>query len=131
MSWHKQQRRIASHHQEAVQELEGILKGIERSEELITSLRIEMDEVNEKYPAQRTTQQDIDFLTDLLSCAKKKLLLEKQIETLKKRVPAALERVSNVIGDRKAPPSAEMQTELLDMLKNVQHAMEHLDSLVR
>jgi hypothetical protein len=128
---HKQQRRIASHHQEAVEELEGILKGIERSEELITSLRIEMDAVNEKYPAQRTTQQDVDFLTDLLACAKKRLLLEKQIENLKKRVPAVLERVSKVITDRKAPPSAEMQNGLLEMLTRVQHAMEHLDSLVR
>src|SRR4030095_6922541 len=100
MSLHKQQRRIASHHQEAVQELEGILKGIERSEELITSLRIEMDEVNQTYRAHRTTQQDIDCLTDLLSCAKKKRLLEKQTETLKKRVPATLERVSNIISDR-------------------------------
>jgi len=131
MSLHKQERRRVSHHQETVQELEGILKGIERSEELITSLRMEMDDVNENYPAQRTAQQDVDFLTDLLGCAKKRLLLEKQIETLKKRVPAALERVSKVISDPKAPPTPEMHTSLLEMLTRVQHAMEHLDSLVR
>jgi hypothetical protein len=131
MSWHKQQRRSASHHQEAVEELEGVLKGIERSEDLITTLRVEMDAVNSKYPDQRTTQEDVDFLTDLLACAKKKLLLEKQIETLKKRVPAVLEQVSKVITDRKAPPSEEMQVDLLEKLRIVQQAMERLDSLVR
>jgi hypothetical protein len=131
MSWQKQQRRSASHHQEAVEELEGVLKGIERSEGLITSLRVEMDAVTGKYPAERTTQQDVDFLTDLLACAKKKLLLEKQIETLKKRVPAVLEQVSKVITDREAPPSEEMQVDLLEKLKIVQQAMERLDALVR
>jgi hypothetical protein len=131
MSWQKQQRRSAAHHQEAVQDLEGILKGIARGEELLTSLRVEMDEVNRKYPAQRTTQEDVDFLTDLLACAKKKLLLEKQIESLKKRVPAVLESVSNFITDPQSPPSPEMQDELLEMLKNVQQAMERLDAAVK
>jgi hypothetical protein len=131
MSWQKQQRRSAAQHQEAVQDLEGILKGIARGEELLTSLRVEMDEVNRKYPAQRTTQEDVDFLTDLLACAKKKLLLEKQIESLKKRVPAVLESVSNFITDPQSPPSPEMQDELLEMLKNVQQAMERLDAAVK
>ena len=114
-----------------MQELEGILKGIERSEQLLTSLRVEMDEVNQKYPPQRTTQEDVDFLTDLLACAKKKLLLEKQIESLKKRVPSVLETVSRVITDPHAPPTAEMQTELLDLLKVVQQAMERLEAVGR
>lgn len=131
MSWHKQQRRSAAHHDEAVQELEGILKGIERSEQIVVSLRDEMEDVNRKYPAERTTQEDVDFLTDLLACARKKLLLEKQIEVLKRRVPAALERVSQTVTDAKAPPTPEMQCDLLDKLKTVQQAMERLDSAVR
>lgn len=131
MSWHKQQRRSAAHHDEAVQELEGILKGIERSEQIVVSLRDEMEDVNRKYPAERTTQEDVDFLTDLLACARKKLLLEKQIEVLKRRVPAALERVSKTVTDQKAPPTPEMQSDLLGKLKTVQQAMERLDSAVR
>ena len=131
MSWQKQQRRSAAHHQEAVQDLESLLKGIERSEQLLTTLRVEMEEVNRKYPAQRTTQQDVDFLTDLLACAKKKLLLEKQIESLKKRVPAVLESVSKFITDPKSPPTPEMQQGLLEMLKNVQQAIERLDAAVQ
>lgn len=114
-----------------MEDLERILKGIERSEDLLTSLRIEMDEVGRKYPPQRTTQEDVDFLTDLLACAKKKLLLEKQIESLKKRVPEVLEIVSSFITDSEAPPSPEMQGEVLGMLKNVQQAMERLDAAVR
>ena len=130
MSWHKQQRRVTAHHEAAVKDLEGLLKGIERSEQLLTSLRVEMDEVNGKYPAQRNTQQDVDFLTDLLACAKKKLQLERQIQALKKRVPAVLENVSNFIADSKSPPSPEMQAQLLEMLRNVQAAIERLDAAV-
>jgi|EndMetStandDraft_4_1072995.scaffolds.fasta_scaffold272341_2 hypothetical protein len=131
MSLRKQQRRSQSLHQEAVEELQGVLKAIERIEDLIESLQMEMAAVTQNYPAQRTTREDVDFLTDLLACAKKRLLWENQMEALRDRVPNVLEKVAHTINDPKGAPTTEMATGLLTMMQAVKASMERLEAAMR
>ena len=131
MSLRNQQRRSQSLHQEAVEELQGVLKAIERIEDLIESLQMEMAAVTQNYPAQRTTREDVDFLTDLLACAKKRLLWENQMESLRNRVPTVLEKVSRTINDPKGAPTTEMATGLLTMMQAVKASMERLKAAMR
>jgi hypothetical protein len=131
MSLYKQQRRSTALHQQAVEELQGVAKAIERIEELIESLRIEMDAVGHKYPAERTAREDVDFLTDLLACAKKRLLWETQMEALRNRIPVVMEKVSQTINDPKGAPTTEMASGLLEMMQSVKNSMERLDAAMK
>src|SRR5437762_2781060 len=66
--------KIATQEKAIVLELQEIVNDIERSEKTITSLKSDLDEVNAKHASRQTTQDDIHYLEDLLSCAKKKLV---------------------------------------------------------
>ena len=115
--------------QTVLSELNALVKDIERCDKTITGLQSELAAINSKYPVQRTTQQDVAYLTDLLKCAKKKLGWEKQIASLQKRTPLILENMGRLLNDPANPPSEEMRGEMLRALQGVQSAMDRLQSL--
>jgi len=115
--------------QQIISELNALVQDIERCDKTITALQSELAAVNAKYPAQRTTQENVAYLTDLLRCAKKKLGWEKQIASLQKRTPLILENMGRLMNDPHHPPGEEMRAEMLRALQGVQAAMERLQSL--
>jgi len=109
-----------------ISELNELLKDIERCGRIITDLKAELDKVNSRHQGPRTTREDIEYLTGLLACAKAKLAWEKQLASLQKRTPQALERLANLLHDPKNPPAEETRVEMLRVLHQIQSAMEHL-----
>lgn len=114
---------------EALTELEGLVKSIDRGQKMVAELKTEMDAVNSTHQHRKTTREDIAYLEDLLRCAKKKLAWENLMEGLQKRIPATLEKVSGVMNDAKNPPSEEVRGQILALLQQVQVAMEYLEQL--
>ena len=112
-----------------VAELEDITKSIERCEKTICDLAVELDAVNVRHQARKSTREDIDYLTDLLSCAHKKLGWEKQIASLQKRIPALIQEVGAVMNDADHPPGDEMKASTAVALQRVQAAMQRLDQV--
>jgi hypothetical protein len=121
--------KTAAEQKRVILELNHLIDDIARCEKTINELQQELAAVNTKYPAQRTTRQDIDFLTDLLKCANKKLVWEKHIASLQKRIPPLLESMSRVMTDPVNPPAEETKAEMLRVLQGVQSAMEKLQKL--
>lgn len=119
---------FAAKQQQLVTELEALVKDIERCEKTITDLQNELGGVNAQYPSPRSTQQDVAYLTDLLKCANKKLVWEKQVASLQKRTPLLLEKMSSLLDDPKSPPAAETRAEILRALQQVQAAVERLQN---
>jgi hypothetical protein len=124
----KLSQKAALQQQQVALELNALVKEIERCEKTIFELQSDLTTANAKYPSPRTTRQDIDYLTELLKCANKKLVWEKQILSLNKRMPALLERLSAVVADPQNPPSEERRGELMRALQGVQGAMERLQA---
>jgi hypothetical protein len=118
--------KAAEQQQKLVLELEALVKDIARCEKMITDLHQELVAVNATYPSPRDTRQDIGYLTDLLKCANKKLVWEKQIASLQKRAPALLENMSALMADPNNPPPEEVRLQILRALQSVQEAMERL-----
>jgi chromosome segregation ATPase len=114
---------------QVVLDLESLAKSIERCEKTILDLKTELDEVNRRHQNRKTTQEDIDYLTDLLKCAHKKLGWEKQLASLKKRTPAVLQNISTLVNDPKSPPGDEMRAAMLRALEGVQAAMGRLEKV--
>ena len=114
---------------QVVAELETLAKDVERCERTITDLKSELEEVNQKHQARKTTRDDIAYLTDLLRCANKKLTWEKHIASLQKRTPALLEKMAELMNDPHAPPDDSMRDTLLRTLQSVQAAMERLQNV--
>ena len=112
---------------ELLDELEALVKSIDRSEKMITELKTEMEEVKAKHQDRKTTRDDIAYLEDLLACAKKKLAWEKLLESLQKRTPAVLSKVSEVINDPNNPPADQTRANILQCLQNVQVSMQRLE----
>lgn len=119
----------AAQQQQVVLQLNALVKDIERCDKTIITVQSELTAINAKYPAPRSTQQDVAYLTDLLKCAKKKLGWEKQIASLQKRTPIILETVSRLLHDSQNPPGEDMRAEMLRALQGLQTAMERLQSL--
>lgn len=115
--------------QQVILELQTLVKDIERCQKTITALKSDLESVNEKHRDRKTTREDIDYLTDLLKCANKKLTWEKHMASLQKRTPAILEKMSKVINDPKNPPSDPVRAQMLQLLQGVQSAMEHLQEV--
>ena len=111
-----------------LEELSGLVKSIERAETLLAELKGETDEMNATHQHRRTTREDIAYLEDLLKCAKKKLAWEKQMETVAKRTPEVLAKVSTAMNDATNPPEPEIRIQVLDLLQVVQDAMSRLDA---
>jgi hypothetical protein len=119
----------AQQQRQVIAELNAIVTDIERCEKTIHDLQRELAAVNSKYPATRTTREDIAYLTDLLKCANKKLAWEKQIASLQKRTPAVLEQMSGLLNDPQNPPPDAIRTEMLGALQKVQVTMERLQNV--
>lgn len=113
---------------EMLEELSTLVKSIERAETLLAELKSETEEMNAKHQHRRTTREDIAYLEDLLKCAKKKLAWEKQMETVAKRTPEVLAKVSTAMNDTTNPPEPELRIKVLDLLQVVQSAMTRLDA---
>jgi hypothetical protein len=109
-------------------ELQQLAADIGRCQETITSVMTELKAVNTKYQGERTTRQEVEYLTVLLDCAKRKLTWEKQIASLQKRAPALLESMSKVMQDTDHPPSDELKAEMLHSLQKVQGALARLQA---
>ncbi|MEO6035289.1 MAG: hypothetical protein ABIQ35_08550 [Verrucomicrobiota bacterium] len=114
---------------QVVLELNALVNDIERCEKTITDLKNELEAVNSKHQGRRTTRDDIDYLSDLLKCANKKLTWEKHMSSLQKRTPVLLEKMSAQINDPKIPPADETRAQMLQGLQGVQNAMERLQNV--
>ncbi|HMJ91087.1 MAG TPA: hypothetical protein VK530_14790 [Candidatus Acidoferrum sp.] len=114
---------------QVVSELEELVKDIERCEKTISDLKADLLAVNEKHKERKSTREDVAYLEDLLKCAKRKLAWEKQMESLQKRTPEILQRMSAMIEDPKLPPEAPVRAAMLRSLQSVQAAMERLDQV--
>ena len=125
----KDSQRAAQKHLQLIAELQELVSDITRCEKTITALQAELNENNKKFAGPRTTKQDVDFLTVLLDCAKRKLAWEKQIASLQKRTPELLERMSSFLNDPVNPPSDESRVQILEALQAVQTTMERLQSI--
>jgi hypothetical protein len=110
-------------------ELKKLAADIGRCQETISSVMAELNSTNAKYQGERSTRQEVEYLTILLACAKRKLAWEKQIASLQKRAPALLESMATIMNDRDHPPTEELKAEMLHSLKSVQGAMERLQTL--
>src|ERR1041385_7331662 len=115
----RQAEKTAVRQREIILDLDVIVRDIERCEQTISELQRELALVTAKYPAQRTTRQDIAYLTDLLKCANKKLAWEKHIASLQKRMPPTLEKMSALLNDPANPPSDQTRAEMLRTLQQV------------
>jgi hypothetical protein len=124
----KLEEKTAANQRQVILELNSIVKDIERSEKIILALNRELETVNTKYQGPRSTREDVAYLTSLLECAKRKLAWEKQINSLQKRTPLLMERMSAVINDPKGPPPAQLQEQMMQALRSIQAAMERLQS---
>src|SRR3954467_3066262 len=111
-----------------IDDLNGIVKDIERSEHTITVLQNELLEINKRHANRTTTRDDIAYLEDLLKCANKKLVWEKNIASLQKRTPLVLESVTRLMNDPQLPPNDELRANMLKSLQAVQTAMERLQA---
>ncbi len=125
----KQFKRIekgAAQQQRVIGELNGIVRDIERCEGTITALQKELIDVNTRHQHRKTTRDDIAYLEDLLKCANKKLVWEKNIASLQKRTPQILENVVKLMNDPQLPPDEQLRAQMLQSLQAVQAAMERL-----
>src|SRR5436190_24397442 len=125
----KESHRAAQKHLQLIAELQELVNDITRCEKTISALQGELNENNKKFAGPRTTKQDVDFLTVLLDCAKRKLAWEKQIASLQKRTPELLERMTSFLNDPVNPPSNESRAQILESLQAVQATMEKLQTI--
>jgi len=121
--------KAAAEHQRVISELNTLVKDIERCEKTMTSLKAELESANTKYPGPRTTREDVEYLSALLDCAKKKLAWEKQIGSLQKRTPDVLQQMTGFLNDAKNSPDETTRTRMLQCLESVQAAMERLQKV--
>lgn len=119
----------AAQQQEVIAELNTLVNDIARCEKTIAQLQRELTDVTAKYPGQRTTREDIAYLTDLLKCANKKLAWEKSIASVQKRTPAVLEEMSRLMNDPQNPPADQTKAEMLRSLQGLQAAMTQLQNI--
>ena len=129
MSLKQEIERCVAQQRRVIAELDTLVKDIERCDKTIVDLKSELEAVNEKHKNRSTTREDIDYLTDLLKCANKKLTWEKHMASLQKRTPALLEEMSRLLNDPKVPPSDETRAAMLNALQGVQAAMERLQAV--
>jgi hypothetical protein len=120
------ERQVALAQQAIVSELQSLAKDIERCEKTIITLQQELEGVNTRHAGRSTTQDDVDYLEDLLSCAKRKVIWEKQIASLQKRTPSLMQRVEALVNHPQSSPDEQTRKALLESLHNVQAAMLRL-----
>lgn len=116
----------AAERRRVLAELKDLAADIEHCQETIGFVMTELSAVNAKFQGERTTRQEVEYLTVLLACAKRKLAWEKQIASLKKRAPALLASMGRILNDRDHPPTEELKNDMLRSLQIVQAALERL-----
>jgi hypothetical protein len=109
-------------------EVNQLAGSIERCEKTIAAVMADLKVINTKYQGTRSTREEVEFLKVLLDCAKRKLAWEKQIASLKKRAPSLVEAMTRIMTDKEHPPSAELQSEMLQALQAVQGALQRLQA---
>ena len=125
----KEEQRVTTQQKGLVGELQALVKDIERCEKTVQSLKVELQSVNEKHANRGTTQQDIAYLEDLLACARKKLVWEKQIGSLQKRTPELMQRVEALVNHPNSNPDEETRHALMGSLTEVQASMKRLNDV--
>lgn len=124
----KLEQRVAGQQKDLVVELQALVKDIERCEKTVNGLRAELEGVNQRHANRVTTQDDIAYLEDLLGCARKKLVWEKQIASLQKRTPDLMARVEALVNHPQSNPDEETRKALMGSLTEVQGAMKRLNA---
>jgi hypothetical protein len=124
----KLEQRVADQQKGLVVELQALVKDIERCEKTVNGLRAELEGVNQRHANRVTTQDDIAYLEDLLGCARKKLVWEKQIASLQKRTPDLMARVEALVNHPQSNPDEETRKALMGSLTEVQRAMKRLNA---
>ncbi len=109
-------------------DLEAMAKDVERCEKTLVDLQQNLTALNSKYKGPRSTQQDVEYLSGLLDCAKKKLVWEKHIGSLRKRAPALAEEVSALLSNPRTARPEETRAKILIPLEQVRAALERLQA---
>jgi hypothetical protein len=125
----KEEQRVTAQQKSVVGELQALVKDIERCDKTVQGLREELLKVNEKHANRTTTQDDIAYLEDLLGCARKKLVWEKQIASLQKRTPELMQRVEALVNHPNSNPDEETRNALMGSLTQVQASMKRLNEV--
>jgi hypothetical protein len=125
----KEEQRVTAQQKSLVGELQALVKDIERCDKTVQGLREELLKVNEKHANRTTTQDDIAYLEDLLGCARKKLVWEKQIASLQKRTPELMQRVEALVNHPNSNPDEETRNALMGSLTQVQASMKRLNEV--
>jgi len=112
--------------QRLVVELNAIVIDIERCEKIMASLKSKLEAANAQFQGQRTTREEIAYLSVLLDCAKKKLAWEKQLASLQKRTPEILAQTTAIMQDPRNPPAEQTKSQILEGLQKVQTALSRL-----
>jgi hypothetical protein len=120
--------KIAAEQKELILELQSIVKDIERCEKTVNDLHADLQQVNVRHANRETTQDDINYLEDLLACARRKLVWEKHIASLQKRTPALMKRVEELVNHPLSEPDEQTQKSMLQSVQNVQAALQRLHS---
>ncbi len=123
----KIEQQVASQQKGLIGELQALVKDLERCEKTVSSLKVELGSVNERHANRTTTQDDIAYLEDLLACARKKLVWEKQIASLQKRTPELMQRVETLVNHPQSNPDQATQDALMTSIKEVQASMKRLN----
>ena len=126
----KQDEKSRTREQQLVGELKAISDDIERCERTLNTLTADLDAVNNKFQGPRTTGQDVEYLTGLLDCAKRRLAWEEQLASIQKRTPEVLDGMAELLAGAQATPVEPGRLELLEALKHVQAAMERLQRAI-
>ena len=124
----KAEQKIAARHREVVEELNVLVKDVERCERTILDLKAELSAINAEHQNRKTTREDIAYLEALLDCARKKLTWEKHLESLRKRTPPLLERMTALFNDPQNPAPDETRSQMLSITQTLQAAMERLQT---
>jgi hypothetical protein len=111
---------------EVIEELNRLVKDIERCERTIGELKSELAEVNVRFQTRASTREEIDYLSALLKVANKKLVWEKNMSSLQKRTPDIMGRVLQLVNDPKSPLDDQEKSCLVPSLSAVQAAMQRL-----
>jgi len=114
--------------QRIVADLNALVADIERCQKTVEAIDADLQQANSKYQGQRTTREDVEYLSALLDCAKRKLAWEKQIASVQKRAPEVLGRLQHQMDDPKNPPAEELREQMVRALQGLQAAMERLQS---
>ncbi len=118
----------AARERQLIAELNDVAKDVERCEKTIRDLQAELADLNSRYHGPRNTQEDIAYLSGLLECAKKKLIWEKQLGSLRKRTPSLLKEMTAILNNPQTAPVDDTRAKMLEPLQKVQSAMERLQA---